>query len=133
MMVGQSTSLDGITHPKLRSIFFTSMRLTTDREITSSMDQCTTVLYLRMKGLSTEAIHQDLVATLGPEAVAYSIVMWYRGTLEFVGQNEWAYDEAELTWTDLVDEAIMKAVGDNPFSSVHQLSRLTCLSRSTVH
>jgi hypothetical protein len=86
-----------------------------------------------MKRLSTEAVHQNLVVTLGPEAIAYSTVMWYLRTPKFVGQNEGAYDEAELMGIDQVDEAIMKDFGDNPFSSMRELSRLTCLITSTGH
>jgi hypothetical protein len=98
------------------------MTLTTDREIISSMDQRTIAFYLRMKGLSAEAIHQDLVAILGPEAIAYSTVTWYLRTSKFASQNKEAQDEAELMWTDLVDNVIMKALNDKLFSFVRQLS-----------
>jgi hypothetical protein len=49
-------------------------------------------------------------------------------------QRRWVrWTTAGLTRTDSVDEAILKALTDNPFSSVPELSRLICLSRSTVH
>jgi hypothetical protein len=38
------------------------------------MDQSSIVLYLHLKRLSVHAIHDDLVAILGPKAVAYSTV-----------------------------------------------------------
>jgi hypothetical protein len=41
------------------------------------MDQRSIVLYLLLKWLSAHAIHDDLVATLGPKAVAYSMVTRY--------------------------------------------------------
>jgi hypothetical protein len=41
------------------------------------MDQSSIVLYLHLKALSAHAIHDDLVATLGPKAVAYSRVTRY--------------------------------------------------------
>jgi hypothetical protein len=66
------------------------MTSTTGRDITFSMDQRTIVLSLRMKELLSEAIHHDLVATLGPEAVAYSIVTWYFRTPKCAGQNDGA-------------------------------------------
>jgi prophage maintenance system killer protein len=36
------------------------------------MDQKAIVLYLHMKGMSLDAIHEDLVRVLGENAVAYS-------------------------------------------------------------
>jgi hypothetical protein len=41
------------------------------------MDLKSIVLYLHLKGLSVHAIHDDLVATLGPKAGAYSTVTRY--------------------------------------------------------
>jgi hypothetical protein len=41
------------------------------------MDQRSTVLYLHLKGLSAHAILDDLMATLGPKAVAYNTVTRY--------------------------------------------------------
>jgi hypothetical protein len=38
------------------------------------MHQSTTALYPYMKGMGLDAIHEDLVRTLGKEAVAYSTV-----------------------------------------------------------
>jgi hypothetical protein len=37
------------------------------------MDQQSIVLYLARKGLSAFAIHHDLVATLGEEAISYQL------------------------------------------------------------
>jgi hypothetical protein len=41
------------------------------------MDQKPIVLYLRMKGMAVDAIHDDLVRTLEKDAVAYSMVTKY--------------------------------------------------------
>jgi hypothetical protein len=49
------------------------------------------------------------------------------------GQSKEAPDEAGVTRTDSVDAVILKVVTDNPFSSVPELSRMTCLSRLTIH
>jgi hypothetical protein len=86
-----------------------------------------------MKGLSAEVIHQDLVATLGPEAVANSTVIWSLRASTFAHQKEGVDDHGDLTGTDPVNEAIMKPGGDNPFSFVPERTRLTWLSRFTVH
>jgi hypothetical protein len=47
------------------------------------MDQRSIALYLSINGLSTKAIHQELVRTLGAEAVAYPTVTWYLRTAKF--------------------------------------------------
>jgi hypothetical protein len=41
------------------------------------MDQKTIVLYLHMKRMGLDAIHEDLVYALGKEAIAYSIITKY--------------------------------------------------------
>jgi hypothetical protein len=43
--------------------------------ISRLMDQKPIVLYLRMKGMAFDAIHDDLVRTLGKDVVAYSTVI----------------------------------------------------------
>jgi AraC-like DNA-binding protein len=57
----------------------------------------------------------------------------YLQTLSFRGKTE----EKEICDHDQpldeVDEAILKAFADESFSSVRELSRHTCLSRTTVH
>jgi hypothetical protein len=46
------------------------------------MDRQSIVLYLSRKGLSSVAIHDDLVATLGAEAVSYpSVTRYLRETI----------------------------------------------------
>jgi hypothetical protein len=52
--------------------------------ISSLLDQKPIVLYLRMKGMALDAIHEDLVHTLGKDAVAYSTVAKYARSAQFV-------------------------------------------------
>jgi hypothetical protein len=47
------------------------------------MDQQTIVLYLGMKGMSLDAIHVDLVRTLGTDAVTDSTVTKYACSAKF--------------------------------------------------
>jgi AraC-like DNA-binding protein len=89
------------------------------------MDQRSITTCLSMKGQSGKAIYQDLAQTLAAEAVAYPTVTWYRHAAKFAAQIKETHDS--------VDAAILKALTNNPFSSVRPLSQLTCLSRSTVH
>jgi hypothetical protein len=52
------------------------------------MDQKPIALDLRMKGLTLDAIHNDLVRTLGKDAVAYSTVTKNARSTQFSGRKE---------------------------------------------
>jgi hypothetical protein len=97
------------------------------------MDQKTIVLYLHMKGMALDAIHADLVETLGVNAVAYSTVTKYARSARFVTDKEAIEPEPRDTGSGHVDQAILTALDDYPFLSVRELSRMICLPRSTVH
>jgi uncharacterized small protein (DUF1192 family) len=97
------------------------------------MDQKPIVLYLRMKGMALDAIHNDLVRTLGKDAVAYSTVTKYTRSAQFSGRKEATSPEAPDVERSSVDEAMLTALAEFSFSSVPELSRRICLLRSTVH
>jgi hypothetical protein len=99
------------------------------------MDQKPIVLYLRMKGMALDAIHDDLVRTLGKDAAAYSTVTRYARSAQFSGRKEATPSEAPDVERSPVDEVILTALAEFPFpfSSVRELSRRICLPRSTVH
>jgi hypothetical protein len=101
------------------------------------MDQKPIILYLPMKGMALDAIHNDLVCTLGKDAVAYSTVTRYARSAQFSGRKEATPPEAPYAKCSLVDEAILTALAEFPFPfsfpSVRELSRSICLPRSTVH
>jgi hypothetical protein len=99
------------------------------------MDQKSIVLYLRMKGMALDAIHDDLVRTLGKDAVAYSTVTKYARSAQFSSRKEASPPEAPGVECSLVDQAILTALAEFPFSfsSVCELSWRICLPRSTVH
>jgi hypothetical protein len=94
------------------------------------MDQKPIVLCLRMEGMALDAIHDDLVRTLGKDSVAYSTVTKYARRAQFFGRKE-----APDVECSPVDEAILTALAEFPFpfSAVRELSRRICLPRSTVH
>jgi hypothetical protein len=97
------------------------------------MDQKPIVLYLPMKGMVLDAIHDDLVRMLGKDAVAYSTVSKYARSAQFSGRREPTPADAPDVERSPVDEAILTALVELPFSSVRELSRMICLPRSTVH
>jgi hypothetical protein len=97
------------------------------------MDQKPLVLYLRMKGMAREAIHEVLVRTLGLDAVAYSTVTKYARSAQFSGRKEATPPEASDVERSPVDEAMLTALAEFQFSSVRELLRRICFPRSTVH
>jgi hypothetical protein len=86
-----------------------------------------------MKAMVLDAIHDNLVRTLGRDAVAYSAVTKYARSAQFSGRKEAIPPEAPDVERSPVDEVMLTALAEFPFSSVHELSRKICLQRSTVH
>jgi hypothetical protein len=99
------------------------------------MDQKPIIFYLRMKGMVLDAIHDDLVLTLGKDAVASSTVTKYARSAQFSSRKEAIPPEAPNVKRSPVDGAILMVLAEFPFpfSSVRELSRRICLPRSTVH
>jgi hypothetical protein len=100
------------------------------------MDQKPIILCLRMKGMTLDAIHDDLVHTLGKDAVIYSTVTKYAHSAPFSGRKEATLPEAPDKEVERspVDEVILTDLTEFPFlfSFVRELSRRICLPRSTV-
>jgi hypothetical protein len=96
------------------------------------MDQQLIVLYFSRKGLSAVTIHDDLVATLGAEAVSYPSVTRYLREAIFASSNPDTLPLPEH-YLDDSDQAILLAFADQPFTSIRELSRFTYLPRTTVH
>jgi hypothetical protein len=106
-----------------------------------------------MKGMALDAIHNDLVSTLGKDIVAYSTVTKYARMLgrsdvrsaQFSDRKEVTLPEAPDVKCSPVDEAMLTTPAEFPFpfpflflfpfpfSSVRELSRRICLPRSTMH
>jgi hypothetical protein len=88
------------------------------------MDQKPIVVYLRMKGMALDAIHDDLIRTLGKDAVAYLTVTKYARSAQFYDRKEATSPEASDVKHNHVDEVILTALVEFPFpfSSVRELS-----------
>jgi hypothetical protein len=90
-----------------------------------------------MKGMALDTIHDDLVRTLGKDAVTYPTTTRYARNTQFSGRKESTPPEAPDVERSPVDEAMLTALAEFPFpfpfSSVCELSRKICLPRSTVH
>jgi hypothetical protein len=83
-----------------------------------------------MKGLSARDVHNELVAVLGPDAIAYSTVTSYRRQRQFPTISSEPSDEPPTT---IIDDAILDALDKQPFSSVKELAKLTCIPTTTVY
>jgi hypothetical protein len=107
------------------------------------MDQNPIVLYLQMKGMAPDAVHDDFVRTLGKDAVAYSTVTRYARSAQFSGRKKVVPPEAPYVERSPVYEAMLTTLGECqcpflflfplPFSSVCELLWRIYLPRSTVH
>jgi ribosomal protein S25 len=94
-----------------------------------------------MKGMTLDAIHNDLVHTLRKDVVPYSMVTKYVRSAQFSVRKEAIPPEAPDMECNPVDEAILTALAEFsfpfpfpfPFSSVRELSRRICFPRSIVH
>jgi hypothetical protein len=99
------------------------------------MNQKLIFLYLRMKEMDLDAIHDDLVRTLGKDAVAYSTVTRSARSAQFSGRKETTPPEAPDKDVERspVEEALLTALAEFLFSSLRELSRRICLPRSPAH
>jgi hypothetical protein len=93
------------------------------------MDQRTICLYLNRKGLSAQAIHDELVQVRGSDVVAYSMVTFYLRASSWRAQNK---DQHSDPPPDVIDNAILQALNQTPFASVWKLVKFMCISRATV-
>jgi transposase len=97
------------------------------------MDQKSIVLYLAKKGMTATEIHTDLMHTLKEEAVHYSSVTRYLRSTSFTSSTSPKPEEPPDREMSDLDEAILTALGEQPFASVRQLAAATHLAPSTVY
>jgi hypothetical protein len=70
-------------------------------------------------------IHDDLVATLGEEAIAYNTMTKYLREAQIIPGDTTPSSHITSPHIDDSDETILRATQQLPFSSVRQLSRAT--------
>jgi hypothetical protein len=132
-----STTIQEILDSKLLSAIEARFDLTKPQtcpcSIVSRIDQRSIVLYLHLKGLSAHAIHDDLVATLGPKAVVYSRVTRYRREAKLSTAEVSLDPESSSPHLDDSDRAILAALDKKPFSSMRELARATHIPRASVY
>jgi hypothetical protein len=97
------------------------------------MDQRSIALDLAMKGFSAMDIHRDLTEILGSNAVSYSTVTRFIRMMSCTDVTDVDEIHGGPKSINETDEAILKALSDESFSSVRELARHTCLSKTTIH
>jgi hypothetical protein len=97
------------------------------------MDQKTIVLYLHMKGMTLDAIHEDLMRMFGKQAAAYFTVTQYVRNAQFPPKTQAGPPGLGAGGHSTVYEAVLVALGEYTFSFVGELSRLSGLLHAIVH
>jgi hypothetical protein len=97
------------------------------------MDQRSIGIYLNRKGLTVQVIHDDLVATLGAEAIVYSTVTNYFRVARSLPRDATTLVAVTSADRNESDEVILRALEELPFSCVRQLSCATHLPKTTVY
>jgi hypothetical protein len=97
------------------------------------MTQRPIVADLSLKGMSAREIHDDIGATLGPDAVSYSSVTRYFGKARFPPSKSKPHPADVQRDLDDSDWAILAALEGSPFALARQLSRLVHLPSTTVY
>jgi hypothetical protein len=96
------------------------------------MDQRSIVLYLNRKGWMARVIHDDLVTTLGEEAIAHSTVTNYLREVQTGPDDASALPEEISPHIDDSDKVILRALEEFSFSSVQHLFRAIHLPKTTI-
>jgi hypothetical protein len=97
------------------------------------MTQRPIAAYLSLKGMSAREIHDDIVTTLGSDAVSYSSVTRYLREARSPPSKPEPHPAEVQRDLDDSDQAVLAALEDSPFASVRRLSRLTHLPSTTVN
>jgi hypothetical protein len=82
------------------------------------MTQRPIAAYLSLKGMSAREIHNNIVATLGPDTVSYSSVTHYLREAQFLPSKPEPHPADVQRDLDDSDQVVLAALEDRPFASV---------------
>ena len=97
------------------------------------MDQRSVCWFLRRKGMTATDIHKELVDVLHSEAVSYQTVTKYLRSESFIKQEAPSPNSDKKTCDEVVNEAILAVLEEEPYSSVRQIAQRTKIPKSTVY
>jgi hypothetical protein len=83
--------------------------------------------------LAEVAIDEDIIATLGAEAISCPSVTRSLREMKFAASNPEVVFSELIREHDDCDQVILLALDEQPFASIRQLARLTYLLRTTIH
>jgi hypothetical protein len=83
-----------------------------------------------MNGRSARDVHGELITLLGLDVIGSSTVTRYLRQRQFPVIFPEPSDEPRMT---ILDDAILEALDKQPFSSVKELTKLTCIPTTTVY
>jgi hypothetical protein len=96
------------------------------------MDLESITLYLNKKHLSAVAIHAEINSVLGKGTIGYSTVTCYLRKQSFANASHLAPEEPDLGAAETIDNAILQALDEQPFASLHQIAKRTLIPMSRV-
>ena len=96
------------------------------------LEQRSIVLFLQRKGFTATLIHKELVEVLGSEAVSYSTVTKYLRSELTTPISKVCPKMDEKSGDEIIDDAIISVLADEPYSSVRQIAQRTKIPKSTV-
>jgi hypothetical protein len=88
---------------------------------------------MRLKSLSKKVIHHELVAMLQENAFSYSNMMRFCRDAILALSSEQISSSPKDDRLDEMNEAILLALSDEPFSSIQQIIRRIFVPESTVY
>jgi hypothetical protein len=94
------------------------------------MEQRSICLFLQRKGLSAQVIHNELANVLGADAIADSTVTLY---LRQRFLPTIPIDPLDDSFTTMIDQTVLEALENQPFSYLRELAKLTCIPTTTVY
>jgi hypothetical protein len=97
------------------------------------MDQRSIVLYHNRRGLTAQVIRNDLVATLGAEAMAYSTVTDYPRVTRIIPCDATPLSATISPHINESDDAILRTFTELPFSEIRRFARATHIPVTTAY
>jgi hypothetical protein len=96
------------------------------------MDLRSIVTYLSMKDMNAREIYADMNDTLGADWIGYSTVRKHLREISFSSRMLDKDFEPKIKEENFIDEAILRAFEECPFSSLRQTAKRTLIPMSTV-
>jgi hypothetical protein len=105
--------------------FLTTLLVKPMRELLGNLDQRSSVVFLRLKGLSVKDVQIEFGQELGSDAIAYSTVTRYIRNNVILENEPEAEDRAEDQGFSITGNAILETFEIMSFAAVCQIAKMT--------